>query len=102
MASKKSPRSQKANWPAGADDPPKGERRRPKSANDAESTGAAKPVESWHVILESLPRQPKQPISFRVDQDVLQFFKQDGPRYQTRMNAVLRAFMTASKEGDIE
>lgn len=39
--------------------------------------------------------EPKQPISFRVDPDVLDFFKEQGPRYQTRMNAVLRAYMTA-------
>ena len=39
--------------------------------------------------------EPKQPISFRVDPDVLDFFREQGPRYQTRMNAVLRAYMTA-------
>ena len=32
---------------------------------------------------------PKQAISFRVDQDVLSWFREQGPRYQTRMNAVL-------------
>ena len=42
--------------------------------------------------------QPKQAISFRVDPDVLGFFKEQGPRYQTRMNAVLRAYMTAQGE----
>lgn len=35
----------------------------------------------------------KQPISLRVDTDVLQWFKAQGPRYQSRMNAVLRTFM---------
>lgn len=39
---------------------------------------------------------PKQPISLRVDVDVLGWFKQQGPRYQSRMNAVLRAYMTAN------
>jgi uncharacterized protein (DUF4415 family) len=38
---------------------------------------------------------PKQPISLRVDEDVLAWFKQQGPRYQSRMNAVLRAYMAA-------
>ena len=38
---------------------------------------------------------PKQPISLRVDADVLEWFKQQGPRYQSRMNAVLRAYMSA-------
>jgi uncharacterized protein (DUF4415 family) len=36
---------------------------------------------------------PKQAISLRVDEDVLDWFKQTGPRYQTRMNAVLRSYM---------
>jgi uncharacterized protein (DUF4415 family) len=35
----------------------------------------------------------KTPISFRVDTDVLSWFKATSPRYQTRMNAVLRAYM---------
>ena len=34
----------------------------------------------------------KQAISLRVDEDVLDWFKQTGPRYQTRMNAVLRSY----------
>ena len=36
----------------------------------------------------------KQPISLRVDADVLQWFKKQGPRYQSRINAVLRSYMT--------
>ena len=36
---------------------------------------------------------PKQAISLRVDQDVLEWFRAGGPRYQTRMNAVLRAYV---------
>jgi uncharacterized protein (DUF4415 family) len=36
----------------------------------------------------------KQAISLRVDENVLDWFKQTGPRYQTRMNAVLRSYMS--------
>jgi len=36
----------------------------------------------------------KRAISLRVDQDVLDWFKAAGPRYQSRMNAVLRSYMT--------
>lgn len=36
----------------------------------------------------------KQAISLRVDEDVLEWFRGLGPRYQTRMNAVLRTYMT--------
>ena len=38
----------------------------------------------------------KSSISLRVDQDVLEWFKAHGPGYQTRINAVLRAFRDAS------
>ena len=44
--------------------------------------------------LEPLP--PKASISLRVDQDVLEWFKAQGPGYQTRINTVLRAFRDAS------
>jgi uncharacterized protein (DUF4415 family) len=37
--------------------------------------------------------EKKVPISFRVDPDVLEFFKSDGEGYQSRMNAVLRGYM---------
>lgn len=42
------------------------------------------------------PVAPKASISLRLDADVLQWFKSQGPGYQTRMNAVLRAFKEAS------
>jgi uncharacterized protein (DUF4415 family) len=38
----------------------------------------------------------KQPISLRVDKDVLDWFKAQGPRYQSRINAVLRSYMDQS------
>ena len=38
----------------------------------------------------------KTSISLRVDADVLEWFKAQGPGYQTRINAVLRAFRDAS------
>jgi len=37
----------------------------------------------------------KEQISLRIDPDVLAFFKQDGRGYQTRINAVLRAYMNS-------
>jgi uncharacterized protein (DUF4415 family) len=42
------------------------------------------------------PVPPKASISLRLDQEVLDWFKSQGPGYQTRMNAVLRAFRDAS------
>ncbi|MGR3373791.1 BrnA antitoxin family protein [Pseudooceanicola nanhaiensis] len=52
----------------------------------------------WDTAVLVIP-EPKQAISLRVDQDVLAFFKAEGPGYQTRMNAVLRAYMEAKKPG---
>ena len=42
------------------------------------------------------PIATKTSISLRMDADVLDWFKRQGPGYQTRMNAVLRAFKEAS------
>ena len=42
------------------------------------------------------PVPSKASISLRVDADILEWFKAQGPGYQTRINAVLRAFKTAS------
>jgi uncharacterized protein (DUF4415 family) len=42
------------------------------------------------------PLPSKSSISLRVDQDVLEWFKAQGPGYQTRINTVLRAFRDAS------
>ena len=41
----------------------------------------------------------KEAISLRVDRDVLAWFREQGPRYQTRMNAVLRSYMAATERG---
>ena len=56
---------------------------------------AARPSADWVRAVQISVPEPKQPISFRIDPDVLDFFREQGPRYQTRMNAVLRAYMTA-------
>ena len=45
-----------------------------------------------------VPPSAKQPISLRVDTDVLQWFKTQGPRYQSRINAVLRLYMTQRRQ----
>ena len=42
------------------------------------------------------PVPPKTSLALRVDADVVEWFKAQGRGYQTRMNAVLRAFKEAS------
>lgn len=39
----------------------------------------------------------KQQITLRLDADVLDFFRHTGSRYQTRINAVLRAYVATHK-----
>jgi len=45
--------------------------------------------------LKPVPR--KAQITLRVDRDVLEWFKKRGPGYQTKVNALLRAYMEAHK-----
>lgn len=54
----------------------------------------------WDWSKAVLVRAPaKKAVSVRLDQDVIDYFKADGPGYQTRMNAVLRSYMLARRAG---
>jgi uncharacterized protein (DUF4415 family) len=39
----------------------------------------------------------KRQLSIRLDTDVIEWFKEQGGRYQTRINAVLRKYMEVHK-----
>ncbi|HEV2127535.1 MAG TPA: BrnA antitoxin family protein [Thermomicrobiales bacterium] len=39
----------------------------------------------------------KQQITVRFDTDIIEWFKENGPGYQTRMNQVLRAYIEAQR-----
>lgn len=39
--------------------------------------------------------RPKDSISIRLDADILEYLRRDGPGYQTRINAILRSYMEA-------
>ena len=54
------------------------------------------PPDFWNDAVVVPP--PKRAISLRVDQDVLDWFRARGPRYQSRMNAVLRAYMSRMQD----
>jgi uncharacterized protein (DUF4415 family) len=47
---------------------------------------------NWSEAVLVIPPK-KKPISIRVDEDVLDYFKREGAGYQRRMNAVLRSYM---------
>lgn len=51
----------------------------------------------WAQVEVTRPAR-KQPISIRLDEDVLDFFKRGGAGYQKRINAVLRSYMSASNQ----
>ncbi|HZQ14226.1 MAG TPA: BrnA antitoxin family protein [Pseudolabrys sp.] len=57
---------------------------------------AVPPDFNWNEAVFVIPPK-KKPISIRVDEDVLDYFKQEGAGYQRRMNAVLRSYMQQKK-----
>ena len=52
----------------------------------------------WQNAKLVMPRAKKQ-ITIRFDQDILDWFKAEGKGYQSKMNAVLRAYVEARKGG---
>jgi uncharacterized protein (DUF4415 family) len=72
-----------------------------KSENTARPSKGHPEADVRHIVRGMVRRglQPapsKAAVSLRVDQDVLEWFKAQGPGYQTRINTVLRAFRDAS------
>jgi len=59
----------------------------------------AAPVVSadWFRHAALLEPQPKKAVSIRLDEDVLEWFKRRGRGYQTRINAVLRAYVETQR-----
>jgi uncharacterized protein (DUF4415 family) len=54
--------------------------------------------EDWVATAEAVMPIPKRLLSLRIDDEVVEWFKQRGPGYQTRMNAVLRAFVDQARK----
>ena len=55
------------------------------------------PDAHWSEAVLVIPPK-KKAISIRVDEDVLDFFRQEGAGYQRRINAVLRSYMQQRKK----
>lgn len=51
----------------------------------------------WFARARVANRPAKKAISIKLDEDVLAFFRAQGVGYQTRINAVLRAYMEHEK-----
>ena len=62
-----------------------------KSDPDAAPIVASKLFRRARIVLP----EKKQSVSLRLDLDLLSWFRKQGRGYQTRMNAVLRAYMVA-------
>ena len=44
------------------------------------------------------PAERKQQVTLRIDADVLRWFRAQGPGYQSKINALLRAYMEAHRD----
>jgi len=51
----------------------------------------------WFRHARLLEPQPKESVSIRLDRDLIAWFKRPGKGYQTRINAVLRAYVDAHR-----
>jgi uncharacterized protein (DUF4415 family) len=52
------------------------------------------------VVRKGLVLQPrKRQLTLRIDEEVLDWFKQQGSGYQTKINAILRAYRNAVLKG---
>ena len=54
--------------------------------------------EEWFRTAELVMPEPKAAISIRLDREVLDWFKSQGPGYQSRINAVLGAYVKAHRK----
>lgn len=69
--------------------------RRPRTLNDARTEAEAAFKRTTTKPPEALPKRTVLPgvreqVSLRIDQDVLEYFQQDGPGWQDRINDALR------------
>jgi uncharacterized protein (DUF4415 family) len=57
------------------------------------------PDADWISKARLVMPEGKQMVTMRIDGDVLEWFRKTGRGYQTRINAVLRAFVEAQGRG---
>ena len=56
------------------------------------------PTTGWRRVSELVPAENKKQITLRLDADLIAFFRATGRRYQSRINAALREYVTAQKK----
>lgn len=62
-------------------------------ASIAADSDEAAMVIDWDSVTVEIPK-PKTDLHMRIDCDVLDFFRKTGKGYQTRINAVLRSYVS--------
>lgn len=72
------------------------------SDNELEQAIASDPdwagiPDNWYERAEAVMPRPKVPVSIRLDADLIDHFRSTGPGWQTRINAILRAYRDASR-----
>lgn len=55
--------------------------------------------QAWHDVATDEAEPGTERVTIRLDKDVVKFFRAFGPRWQTRANRVLRAFVLAKAAG---
>jgi uncharacterized protein (DUF4415 family) len=69
--------------------------RRPRTLNDARTEAEAMFKKATTKVVEAPPKQAAVPgvreqVTLRIDQDVLEYFREGGPGWQDRINDALR------------
>lgn len=67
--------------------------------DEAVDTSDISPLDAtfWKNARVVMPGQGKRQLTLRLDAEVLDWFKAQGKGYQTRINAVLRAYVAAQR-----
>jgi uncharacterized protein (DUF4415 family) len=81
-----------------ANQPASGKRRRASRRKSANANAVDEQKKRLTASLQTMKiadfyRPLKKPVTLRLDADVIAWFKKDGRRYQTRINAALRKVM---------
>jgi uncharacterized protein (DUF4415 family) len=53
----------------------------------------------WSKVMAGAP-EPKAVLHMRIDREILDFFRRQGPGYQSRINAVLRSYVEQKRQRD--
>jgi len=69
-------------------------------ASDPDEAGLKHNLDNWDNVIIGFPK-PKRQVTVRLDGDIIDWFKDSGRGYQTRMNAVLRSYVEAQKRQEL-